>query len=107
MIYRVMEGETILWPDGSVRASSGEVFDGFNSGGTPAGHRHASALLFPYRNAIFEITPGAGDVIRRDMPEDMMHPGWQETDLPKPKKAKAKPKAKPKADSGPDHQVTS
>lgn len=30
MLYRVLEGHEITWPDGSLRASSGQVFDGFD-----------------------------------------------------------------------------
>jgi len=28
MLYRVREGCRVLWPDGTVRAEAGEVFDG-------------------------------------------------------------------------------
>lgn len=45
MIYRVHEGETIWWPDGSIRATDGQTFDGYDTEGTRASTEWAQAIL--------------------------------------------------------------
>ena len=45
MIYRVHEGETIWWPDGSIRATDGQTFDGYDSEGTKQSIEWAQAIL--------------------------------------------------------------
>ena len=45
MIYRVHEGEIILWPDGSIRAADGQTFDGYDTEGTAASREYAQAIL--------------------------------------------------------------
>ena len=45
MIYRVHEGETIWWPDGSIRATDGQTFDGYDSEGTKRSIEWAQAIL--------------------------------------------------------------
>ena len=53
MIYKVHEGCTVRWPDGSVRASEGEVFDGFNTSGTQRSIEFASVILASHRDHIY------------------------------------------------------
>ena len=45
MLYRVNEGETILWPDGSIRAEAGEVFESYEDASSPEAAAYASAVL--------------------------------------------------------------
>jgi hypothetical protein len=45
VIYRVHEGEIIWWPDGSIRATDGQTFDGYDTNGTPASREWAQAIL--------------------------------------------------------------
>jgi len=55
MIYKVHEGCTVLWPDGSVRASEGEVFDGFNTKGTQRSIEFGSSILASHRDHIYPV----------------------------------------------------
>ena len=45
MLYRVNEGQTILWPDGSIRAEAGEVFESYEDASSPEASAYASAVL--------------------------------------------------------------
>ena len=45
MLYRVNEGQTILWPDGSIRAEAGEVFESYEDASSPEAAAYASAVL--------------------------------------------------------------
>jgi hypothetical protein len=45
MLYRVHEGQTILWPDGSIRAEAGEVFESYEEASSPEAAAYASAVL--------------------------------------------------------------
>ena len=56
MRYRVHEGCTVLWPDGSVRAKAGEVFEGHDSDGTKRSIEFASAILASHRAHIWPTT---------------------------------------------------
>ncbi len=53
MIYKVHEGCTVCWPDGSVRAAAGEVFDGFDDRGSRRSRDFASAILATHRDHIY------------------------------------------------------
>jgi len=55
MIYKVHEGCTVCWPDGSLRAKEGEVFDGFDTNGTKLSIEFASAILASSRDHIYPV----------------------------------------------------
>ena len=70
-VYRVKEGETLLWPSGAVRAESGELFEGFEDVGRPAGRDYASSLLWDARDQITQIAGECDGEVRCDMPGDV------------------------------------
>lgn len=96
-VYRVKEGETLLWPGGVVRAESGELFEGFEDAGRPAGRDFASALLWDARDQITPVIEECDGDIRCDMPK-----GVEQTltffngEAPQAPKPKAKKKARAK-----------
>lgn len=70
MEYRVREGVLpVRWPDGTVRASSGEVFDGLDVPGTPT-FTAASRWLAGQR-ARFVPAPGEEITAGHDIPDAM------------------------------------
>jgi len=89
-LYRANEDATILWPDGSVRANGGEVFEGFDTDGTTRGIRYASGLLHGWRKVISPAPDGAAPN-RIDVPPGFVHADWI-----MPKKAVRKKKASKK-----------
>ena len=104
MIYKVHEGFEICWPDGTVRAKAGEVFDGLDTRGTRRSRDFASAILARYRDAIYptDAPVDAGE----DLPPGMvaefellaggLDEARTEPPKPKPKPATKKRAAKPK-----------
>tara|TARA_R110000751_G_scaffold265735_1_gene364814 strand:- start:668 stop:1000 length:333 start_codon:yes stop_codon:yes gene_type:complete len=65
LLYKVHEDCTVLWPDGSVRAVAGDVFDGCDTDGTKRSIDFASAMLASHRN---HIAPSTDAVTATDMP---------------------------------------
>ena len=49
--YKVNEGHIVRWPDGSTRANSGEVFEGYDDAGPAELDEFMSAILFNQRTA--------------------------------------------------------
>lgn len=45
MLYRVTEGNTVRWPDGSIRAEEGEVFESYEDCSAVLAATYASAVL--------------------------------------------------------------
>lgn len=67
--YQVREGETVRWPDGSVRAESGEIFDGYDTSGDPAVRGFARKLMRGQWGSV-EITFDA-TTVDRPMPDEI------------------------------------
>lgn len=101
-VYRVNEGATLLWPGGLVRAESGELFEGFEDVGRPAGRDFASALLWDARAQITQVMGECDGDVRGDMPADVLHTltafNGSAPEGPKPKK-KARAKKTKAADA--------
>jgi hypothetical protein len=94
-VYRVKDGETVLWPNGQVRAESGELFEGFEDRGSRAGRDLASAMLADCQRQI--VAAEADGEVRCDMPDEVKQSltffNGEEPAAPKPKpkkKARAK-----------------
>lgn len=96
-VYRVKEGQTVLWPGGAVRAESGELFEGFEDAGRPAGRDYASALLWDARGQIEPVLEECDGDIRCDMPKDVQQAlTFFNGVAPQAPKPKAKKKARAK-----------
>lgn len=65
-IYKVREGCTVNWPDGTLRAEAGEYFDGFDTEGSPSANALASTMLFNERG---KYDPEVGAPVRRSCSE--------------------------------------
>jgi len=61
-VYKVREGCTVYWPDGTIRAEAGEYFDGFDTEGKPGANALASTMLFNEREKYY---PESGSPVRR------------------------------------------
>jgi len=96
--YRVTEGATLLWPGGIVRAESGELFEGFEDVGRPAGRDFASALLWESRAKITQVVDEVDGEVRCDMPADVLQTftffNGSAPEGPKPKKKASAKKTK-------------
>lgn len=97
-VYRVNEGATLLWPGGIVRAESGELFEGFEDVGRPAGRDFASALLWESRAKVTQVADEVEGEVRCDMPADVLHTfTFFNGSAPEGPKPKPKPKKKASA----------
>lgn len=84
MRYRVLEGEQIVWPDGSVRASEGQVFEGYDDGPDRTVANRGRALL---RGLLARVVPAPDETITApDLPQKYL-------DLFRAAAAEAKPRA--------------
>lgn len=100
-LYRVKEGCTVRWPNGEVRAESGEVFD-LMVDIEPVQARQFMEALAMRDHCYRDAEPADGDPVERELPsyiqKSLIRRGWApKAPAPAPAPKKRTRRAKPEA----------